>query len=155
MQRPDRKIHDFNELKEIVQKADVCRIAFATDGTPYIVTLSFGYEWKEHLIIYFHGAKKGKKIDLLKKNNLVCFEMDIEHEIIKEGKACDWGMKYRSIVGMGRLKIVEDIEEKRKGLDLIMDHYGYKGEKDYNKKIFSVTEILKLDVTEMVGKKKK
>ena len=64
-------------------------------------------------------------------------------------------MKYRSIVGTGLLKIVDNIEEKRKGLDLIMDHYGYKGKKEYNEKIFSVMEILKLDVTEMAGKKKK
>ena len=85
MRRSDREIHDLNELKEIVQKADACRIAFATDGAPYIVTLSFGYKWEEHLVLYFHGAKEGRKIDLLKKNNLVCFEMDIEHERIKEG----------------------------------------------------------------------
>jgi hypothetical protein len=155
MRRSNSEIADPNELKEIVQKADVCRIAFSADVVPYIVTLNFGFKWEEHLVLYFHGAKEGKKIDMLKKNNLVCFEMDIEHEIIKEGKACDWGMKYRSIIGMGRLKIVEDIEEKRKGLDLIMDHYGYKGKKEYNEKIFNVTEILKLDVMEMAGKKKK
>lgn len=154
MRRSERKIIDPKELKEIVQKADVCRIAFSADGAPYIVTLNFGFKWEGHLILYFHSAKEGKKIDMLKKNNLVCFEMDIEHEMTKELKPCDWGMKYRSVVGVGIIGIVEDTHEKKKGLDLIMEHYGYEGKKEYDEIAFNKTEILRLDVKGMVGKKK-
>jgi uncharacterized protein len=154
MRKKDREIKDAKEVEEILRKADVCRIAFAANRIPYIVTMNFGYVWKDHLILYFHCAKEGKKLDLLKKNNMVCFEMDIDHELVQSENACDWGMKYRSIVGLGLLESVTNDEEKKRGLDCIMDHYGFKGKKEYNEKALGLTEILRLTVAEFTGKKK-
>ena len=91
MRKKDREIKDTKELEEILQKADVCRIAFAVDGTPYIVTMNFGYIWKDHLTLYCHCAKEGKKLELMKQNNTVCFEMDIDHEMYKGGKCLRLG----------------------------------------------------------------
>lgn len=154
MRKKDREIKDTKELKEILQKADVCRIAFAVDGAPYIVTMNFGYVWGNHLTIYFHCAKEGKELELMRKNNTVCFEMDTDHEIVEAANACDWGMKYRSIVGRGSLESITDENEKKKGLDCIMDHYGFNGKKQYDEKVLHTTEILRLTVTEFTGKKK-
>ena len=154
MRKKDREIRDTKELEEILQKADVCRIAFAVDGTPYIVTMNFGYIWKDRLTLYCHCAKEGKKLELMKMNNKVCFQTDIDHEIVKAENACDWGMKYRSIVGLGLLESITNEEEKKKGLNCIMDHYGFAGKKEYDEKVLSITEVLKLTVTEFTGKKK-
>ena len=154
MRKKDREIKDTKELEEILQKADVCRIAFAVDGVPYIVAMNFGYIWKDQLILYFHCAKEGKKLELMKRNNMVCFEMDIDHELVEAENACDWGMKYRSIVGLGLLESITDEEEKKKGLDSIMDHYGFNRKKEYDEKVLNLTEVLRLTVTEFTGKKK-
>lgn len=155
MRKKDREIKDIEELKEILQKADVCRIAFAVDGIPYIVTMNFGYVWKDNLVLYFHCAKEGKKLDLMKKNNRVCFEMDIDHQLVESENACDWGTKYRSIVGLGILESVTDEKERIEGLNCIMDHYGFTGKKEYNEKALNLTEVLRLTVTEFTGKKKR
>jgi uncharacterized protein len=155
MRKKDREIKDTKELEEILQKADVCRIAFAVDGVPYIVAMNYGYIWKDRLTLYFHCAKEGKKLELMEKNNMVCFEMDIDHELVEAENACDWGMKYRSIVGLGSLAGITDEEEKKKGLDCIMDHYGFSGKKEYNEKVLNLTAVLRLTVTEFTGKKKK
>jgi nitroimidazol reductase NimA-like FMN-containing flavoprotein (pyridoxamine 5'-phosphate oxidase superfamily) len=154
MRKKDREIKDTKELEEILQKADVCRIAFAVDGIPYIVTMNFGHVWKDLLTLYFHCAKEGKKLELMKKNNMICFEMDIDHEIVEAANACDWSMKYKSIVGLGLLESVTEENEKKKGLDSIMDHYGFNGKKEYDQKVLNSTEILKLTATEFTGKKK-
>lgn len=154
MRKKDREIKDPEELKEILQKADVCRIAFAVDGIPYIVTMNFGFVWKDQLTLYFHCAKEGRKLDLMKSNNEVCFQMDIDHELVRSENACDWGMRYRSIIGIGLLESVTDDEERKKGLDCLMDHYGFSAEKKYDEKALSLTEVLKLTVTELTGKKK-
>jgi hypothetical protein len=154
MRKKDREIKGAKELEEILQEADVCRIAFAVDGMPYIVTMNFGFIWEDRLTLYFHCAKEGKKLELMKRNNTVCFEMDTNHEIVEADKACDWGMKYRSIVGLGLLESITDEEEKHKGLDCIMDHYGFDGKKAYTDRAFNLTEVLRLTVTELRGKKK-
>lgn len=154
MRKKDREIKDAGELEEILQKADACRIAFAVDGTPYIVTMNFGYIWQDRLTLYFHCAKEGKKLELMKKNNTVCFEMDTDRELVEATNACDWGMKYRSIVGIGSLESVTDENEKKQGLDCIMDHYGFNGKKEYNEKALYLAEVLKLTATEFTGKKK-
>jgi nitroimidazol reductase NimA-like FMN-containing flavoprotein (pyridoxamine 5'-phosphate oxidase superfamily) len=154
MRKKDREIKDTKELEEILQKADVCRIAFAVDGIPYIVTMNFGHVWKDHLILYFHCAKEGKKLELMKRNNTVCFEMDIDHEIVEAANACDWSMKYKSIVGLGLLESVTEEDEKKRGLDCIMDHYGFNHKKEYNEKALHLTEIIRITVAEFTGKKK-
>ena len=80
--------------------------------------------------------------------------MDTDHELVRGASICRWSMNYRSIVGLGLLKRVIDEDEKIKGLGLIMNHYGYEGEKSYNEKVLAATEVLRLEVTEVVGKKK-
>ncbi len=154
LRRSDRRIDDMTELKEIVEKADVCRIAFADTGMPYIVAMSFGYSWDDRPVLYFHSAKAGRKIDFLRKNSLVCFEMDIDREIYKNEEPCRWGVKFRSIVGYGTLAIVADPAERLRGLELIMQHYKFPGKPVFDDKVLSVTEVLKLEVTEINGKKK-
>jgi len=154
LRREDREVKEIIDLKDIVSRADVCRIAFAVNNTPYIVTLNFGYTWDNNLILYFHCSKEGKKLDLMRQNSRVCFEMDVNHELQIGATPCECTMKYKSIIGYGLLEIVGDPKEKREGLNLIMDKYGYSGKKEYDEKLFNMTEILRLKVTEISGKRR-
>jgi uncharacterized protein len=155
VRRKDREVTDKTDQQDIIDKSDVCHIAFAESNTPYIVTLNFGYRWAEKLVLYFHCAKVGRKLDLLRKNNTVCFSMDTDHSLKQGEYACGWSMGFRSIVGYGTLSIVNDAAEKKTGLDAIMDHYGFTGEKMYEEKNLGLTEVLRLEVTELSGKWKK
>jgi len=155
MRRFDRQIKDSTELREIIDRADVCRIAFADGSEPYIVTMNFGCLWDgDRLTLYFHCAKAGRKIDLLGRNSRVCFEMDIDHELFKDEVPCRWGMKFRSIVGYGALEIVKDPAERHKGIGLVLEHYGFPGQPEPDERMMSVIEVLRLDVEEFAGKKK-
>ena len=89
MRRKDKEITDKAEIESIIGSSMVCRLAMTDKNRPYIVPLCFGY--KDNTL-YFHSAGQGKKLDILKKNNLVCFEFDIDYEPIKEDKAYDWLM---------------------------------------------------------------
>lgn len=154
MRRRDREISDNLELEKIISKADVCRIALANDNLPYIVTMNYGYINYPQKTFFFHCANEGKKIDMLRKNNHVCFEIDIDHEIVKGKKGCDWGSKFTSIVGYGNIDILTEKVEKIAGLDRIMSHYGGEREYEYNDNVVEQTTILRLRVTEMTGKRK-
>ena len=153
MRKNEREIKDRSELDGVISRSDVCRLAFADNNIPYIVTMNFGYLAGENSRLYFHCASEGRKIDLIKKNNLVCFEMDTDHMIVTGARPCDYGMKYSSIVGWGRISIVDSENEKREGLDAIMRHISQEKAFTYNEEVFNRTTVLRLEILELTGKR--
>mgnify|MGYP000944916311 CR=1 FL=1 len=143
-----------SDIELIISGCDVCRVAFAVKNTPYIVAMNFGYRPGENPCLYFHCAPEGRKIDLIAMNNYVCFQMDTDHNLYKGEKGCDWGMKYSSVLGYGRISIISDKTEKKKGLDLIMAHYSGRNDFSYDDRIMDVTTVLRLDIEEITGKQK-
>ena len=149
MRRKDQEITDIAAIEDIIRKAQVCRLGLSENGRPYIVPLCFGYKDKT---LYFHSAREGKKLDILRKNNNVCFEIDIDHELVRGKKACNCSMKYRSVIGFGRAELIEDIEPKRRALNIIMQNY-YEGFIKYADASIENTVIIKVDMESMTGKK--
>lgn len=154
MRRKDREINDISEIESVISKSDVCRIAVANDNTPYIITMNFGYSGGTNPCLYFHCAKEGRKIDMIHHNNFVCFEMDTDHVIYKGEMGCDWGMHFSSVVGYGKIKFVDNAAERNTGLNCIMNHYGGSGVYSYDEKVMERTTILKLEISEISGKRK-
>jgi uncharacterized protein len=152
MRRKDREVSNKAELEAIVRQADVCRIAMFAEKAPYIVPLNFGYEWDETLKLYFHCAQTGRKLELLKMNDSVGFEIDIGHELIAGSTACDWGMKYKSVVGHGKIREIADEEDKARGLDSIMKQAGFEGSPSYSRQMLGAVKVLCLEVEEITGK---
>ena len=152
MRRDDRVISDSSQIEAIIRKSDVCRIALADNNVPYIVTMNFGYSGGEHPCLYFHCASEGKKVDMIKKNNYVCFQMDTDHELTRGEKGCDWGMKFRSVVGYGKITILTEKNQKIKALACLMAQYSTRTDFSYDEKNLDRIIILKLDIEEITGK---
>jgi nitroimidazol reductase NimA-like FMN-containing flavoprotein (pyridoxamine 5'-phosphate oxidase superfamily) len=149
MRRKDKAIHERAVIEEIIRKSLVCRLALAEEKQPYVVPLCFGFK---NNILYFHSSPEGKKIDMLKKNNMVCFAFDVDHEVVMHEDACKWGMKYRSVIGFGKASLVEDIQEKKEGLNAIMEHYSG-GTYDYPEAAVNNTLVIKVAIESLTGKK--
>ena len=149
MRRKDKEITDIKSIEEIISRAKVFRLALALDDTPYIVPLCFGYRAKT---IYFHSAREGKKIDILNKNNKVCFEFDIDYELIESEISCKWGMKYRSVIGFRKVAVIENMEEKQEALGIIMQNYTDKIFL-FPEKMVAATLVAKIDIEQISGKK--
>ncbi len=149
MRRKNQEITDKNIIEEILLNSSVCRIAMVDDNLPYIVPLNYGYK---NNVIYFHSASEGKKVELLKKNGKVCFEIEDKVEIIKDDKPCKWSTKYRSVIGYGEISFINDYEEKKKALDIIMIHNGLTELKSYDENQVKSISILKLNITELTAK---
>jgi len=148
MRKKEKEITEASAIEAIIKKSLVCRLALSDDNFPYIVPLCFGYKDK---VLYFHGSQKGKKIDIIKKNPKVCFEFDTNTEIVKAEDACHWSMKYRSVIGFGKGQLLEDIEEKRKALNIIMSQYS-DGTFEFNDAILKKTFVIKVEIENMKGK---
>lgn len=146
MRRKDREVTDFSKITEIISSCDCCRLGFVDGDEAYIVPMNFGYEIKdEQIYLYFHCAKEGRKIDLLPKQNKVSFEMDTKHRLEGGPLGCDYTCFYQSVMGTGKLEIVEG-DEKTFGLKKIMEHYTGRTEWDFDNKYFNAVYILKLTV---------
>lgn len=123
MRRKDREVTDVNKIKEILDSCKTASVAMIDKEIPYIVPLSYGYELKEDsLELYFHCAKEGRKLDVLKCNNKVCFTIFCEGEPLCVETPCNSGYYYSSIIGNGIVKFIEESVEKRYALQKMFEH---------------------------------
>jgi nitroimidazol reductase NimA-like FMN-containing flavoprotein (pyridoxamine 5'-phosphate oxidase superfamily) len=146
MRKRERDICDPKAIESIIEKATVCRLAMCDKGVPYLVPLCFGYE---NGALYFHSATEGTKLDILKRNSQICFEMDIDCELVRSGDRCS--MRYRSVIGNGYASLVEDPADKCHALDLIMEHYRQELFA-YPETALRRTVIIKVEIQKMTGK---
>jgi nitroimidazol reductase NimA-like FMN-containing flavoprotein (pyridoxamine 5'-phosphate oxidase superfamily) len=149
MRRKDREIVDPAEMAAILAEAPVCRIAMTDGDEPYVVPLCFGFMDNT---IWFHSAPEGKKIELLAKNPHCCVEFDTSDGPVQAEKPCSWEFRYRSVICTGDAEPVDDRDEKRKGLNCIMRHYGA-GESSFTDKELDRVCVMKIVIQEMTGKK--
>jgi len=149
MRRGKQEIIDKAVLEEIMAGAEICRLSMLDGELPYILPVNYGYR-DGH--IYIHSAPEGKKIDLLKQNKLVCFEVEDAPEIVKGPEACDWTTRYRSVVGYGSVEILSDDKSKQEGLEVIMAQHGAPELVRFDVKNMKRMVILKLTITSLSGK---
>ena len=150
----DFEIKDFDEIIEVINKCDVCRLAINDGDYPYIVPMNFGFNIEDgKVVLYFHCASEGKKLELLRKNNKVAFEMDCGHEFILNDEKMSCTMAYESVMGRGQIQFVED-EDKFAALKIIMKQY-HSEDFEFGTKVIPVTTVFKMVVEEMTGKRRK
>ena len=155
MRRKDREIKDKALIEQFIAKEQIIRIAFYDNGDLYIVPLNYGFIFEnDKYVFYFHGAKAGRKFELSKSSPMVGFEIDGEYELLQADVACKNSAKFQSVIGTGRLSIIEDYEEKIKGLNVLMNHISGKSEWDYSKDMVNAVAVFRLEVDKLSCKAK-
>jgi uncharacterized protein len=154
MRKKDREINDGKEIREILEKAEICHIALCDGDQPYVIPMNFGIEWGTPLKFYFHCACEGRKLDIIRRNNKVCFQVDVDNELIMGKLACSCSFNYRCIIAFGTMKIITSHEEKIKGLNIVMTQYMHAKSFEYNENALKMTTVLEMTVEEITGKKK-
>jgi nitroimidazol reductase NimA-like FMN-containing flavoprotein (pyridoxamine 5'-phosphate oxidase superfamily) len=149
MRRKDKEINDEEEIEQILEKSLVCRIALGDDGRPYLVPMNFGYKDQ---CLYLHSASEGRKIEILKRNNRICFQMDCGVELVKADQPCRWGMKYSSVIGSGKARFIVDYHEKIRALDVIMQKYDTDQIFQYDEQIVRDLTVLQVEISELTSK---
>jgi nitroimidazol reductase NimA-like FMN-containing flavoprotein (pyridoxamine 5'-phosphate oxidase superfamily) len=148
MRRRDKAITEQGEIEKILRAGTTCQLAFTAEPVPYIVTLNYGYH---DGTLYFHAAVAGRKIDLIRQQGQAAFTVALDRGLITGEQACDWSVRYQSVVGSGRIALLESAEEKRQGLDRLMAHYSG-DDFSYPDKMIEATAVFKLVIDEMTAK---
>ena len=156
MRRSDREVTQKADILEIIEKCDVCRLGLSENNIPYVVPMNFGYEFIDDVLtLYFHGAKDGKKLDIISKNPLACFQMDCSHKLIEADEAIKYTMEYESVIGSGQIYICHDKPEKIKALKQLMKHYAKDKDFDFPDHAVESVTVFKLIASEFTGKQLK
>jgi nitroimidazol reductase NimA-like FMN-containing flavoprotein (pyridoxamine 5'-phosphate oxidase superfamily) len=145
----EKLIQDLQQIEDILLKAKFIRIALSDAETPYIVPMSFGYLDNA---IYLHSSRKGRKIEILKKNPRVCFEAAVETDLITADEPCKYNVRYRSVIGYGKAKFLEDYNEKVEGLTVLSEHYGMKGSFEFEEWKVNRLCVIKIEIEKMTAK---
>ncbi len=150
MRRAEKEITDRKEIERILENNTLCRIALSDNDMPYLVPMNYGYE---NNTLYLHCAPAGKKMDIIKTNNRVCFEVTESSELKRAEKACSFGTRYRSVIGFGSIVSVVQREEKKKALRIIMRQHTGSPSWDFEKEAVDRTVVLKIAIETISGKK--
>lgn len=148
MRRADKEIKSSAEIEDILNRGRVCHLGLNDGGLTYVVPVNYGYA---DGCLYVHSAREGRKIDILRRNNIISFNIYIDNSLVQSDVACNWGVRYRSVMGTGTASLVEGREEKEQALRIIMKHYAGPASAFEAARVDSVV-IVKIQINSLTGK---
>lgn len=166
MRRKDRQIISKDELFSLAKSCKFASVGLidkseSNNIKPYVIPLSFGVKWEknsEKPSFYFHSAKSGRKIQLLKDNSHACITL-VKSANIKpvenngpNSDVCTASMYYESIIADGQFEIIQNEKEKQEALSIILDHYD-QPTSPMNSQLLAQTCVFKLTTENISGKK--
>jgi nitroimidazol reductase NimA-like FMN-containing flavoprotein (pyridoxamine 5'-phosphate oxidase superfamily) len=96
-----------NQIEHVLQSLIVGRIGCHADNKTYIVPVTYAYDGK---YIYGH-TKEGLKINMMRKNPMVCFEVDVLENM----------SNWRSVIALGKFEELKTPEHRKEGMKILMD----------------------------------
>lgn len=154
MRRADREVADRGEILAIMNRCDALSLALIDGDYPYVISLNFGFEdTPDGLVIYFHGANSGKKLELIAQNPHAAFTMSCDHAFVPGKVDCAGTFKYESVCGRGLVSMVEG-PEKQHALTVITTHYDPGKEHPFEEKHARAVSVFKLSVEALTGKRR-
>lgn len=152
MTKREFQITDEAQIREILDRAKVLHLGLCVDNEPYVVPMNYGYVMEEgRLVLYLHSAVRGKKLDMIRTNPRVFFEMDCDVTPFEGQVACQYGLTYSSIMGRGTARIIEDVEEKMQAMSILMKTQTQKNF-TFNERLVSIVAVIRIDVEEYTAK---
>ena len=148
----ERQVTDPQQILEILDKAKVMHLGLCENNEPYVVPMNYGYTMEAgKLVMYLHSAIRGKKLDMIRENPNVFFEMNCDLIPFEGPVPCRYGLSYSSLMGQGQARIVEDPEEKQEAMTILMKTQSGK-DFSFNEKLVSSVSVIRIDVTEYTAK---
>lgn len=191
MRLAKREIADADELRALVERAQVVRIGAVDAQGVFVVPMNFGFEWvpcegtdvralagdasapsggvlvsgagdppaHQKLVLWLHSAREGRKAQVFSAGGAagvpVAIEMDIDNGNITSGSfACAYSRAYASVMGEGRVFLVEDAAEKTRGLTLLMQHLAPDEPTEFSADMLERTAVFRIEVEDFTGKKR-
>ena len=152
MTKRERQVTDPEQILHILDTGKVVHLGLSVNDEPYVVPMNYGYTMEEgKLTLYLHSAVRGKKLDMIRANSKVFFEIDCDRMPFEGRVPCQYGMVYSSIMGRGTATLVEDVEAKKQAMTILMKTQTGK-DFSFNDRLVSIVTVIRIDVSEYTAK---
>ena len=152
MTKRERQITDPEQIRRILDTASVLHLGLSVNDEPYVVPMNYGYTMEaEKLVLYLHSAVQGKKLDMIRANPRVFFEMDCDRMPFEGRVPCQYGLVYSSIMGRGTAVLVEDVGEKKQAMTILMKTQTGK-DFTFEDRLVRIVTVIRIDVAEYTAK---
>ena len=136
--------------EHILKRGEIISVAMSKGDQPYVLPFNYGFL---NGLIYIHSAKKGFKMDVLEKNPKVSFNVITDVQLLPADMPQDCSVAYSSVVGFGRVRIVDDPDEKLAALEAIMmQYYPKKDAWQYPDKVVAACTVWCIEIEHLTGK---
>ena len=140
------------QVARILNTAKVLHMGLAVDNEPYVLPMNYGYTLEDgKLVLYLHSAVMGRKLDMIRSNPKVSISIDCDRTPFEGRVPCQYGLVYSSIMGRGTATIVEDVEEKKRAMSILMKTQTGK-DFTFEDRLVSIVAVIRIDVTEYTAK---
>lgn len=155
MRRKDREVSGRENLQAILDACKILRVGLVDEQGIYVVPVNYGYEYvDDNLVLYFHGAKAGRKAEALAKGDVtVGFEVDGDNGLVIDEEKHVYTINYYSIIGTGVVNVIDNIDEKMRVMGILMQQLAGHPV-SFPEKIVAAANVYKITVTEYTGKRK-
>ena len=148
----ERQVTDKAQILHILDTAKVLNLGLSVNDEPYVVPMNYGYIMEDgKLTLYLHSAVKGKKLDMIQANPRVFFSMDCDRMPFEGRVACQYGLVYSSIMGSGTATLVDDVEEKKRAMSILMQTQTG-GDFTFEDRLVTIVTVIRIDVAEYTAK---
>ena len=153
MLKKDREITDSSEIENILKRGEIISVAMCQGDQPYVLPFNYGFL---NGLIYIHSATKGFKLDVLAQNPKVSFNITTDVQLLPADNPKDCSVAYSSVVGFGRVRMVDDPVEKLAALEAIMVQYYPKNDAwNYPDKVVAACTVWCVEIEHLTGKYKR
>ena len=140
LRRKDREIKDDEWIIEFLNKAPYGHIATDMDGQPFITMTVFVYDRETHAI-YMHTSKFGRLAANVRQSDKVCFSFGTIGRMLPAEYAREFSNEYESVIVFGTIEILEDLEDAKDKMHLMIDKYFSHLKRDTDYRAITKTEI--------------
>ena len=145
-------VTDPHQILHILDTGKVLHLGLAVNNEPYVVPMNYGYCLENgKLVLYLHSAVQGKKLDMIRANPRVFFEIDCDLMPFEGRVPCQYGLVYSSLMGRGTAVLVDDVEEKKQAMSILMKTQTGK-DFTFEDRLVTIVSVIRIDVEEYTAK---
>jgi nitroimidazol reductase NimA-like FMN-containing flavoprotein (pyridoxamine 5'-phosphate oxidase superfamily) len=118
--RDDRGFYDYATVHAVLDAAAMCHVSYVVDGQPFCTPTLF---WREGSRLYWHGSNASRMLRNLSEGEPACLTVTHFDSLVLARCGFNHSADYRSVMAFGKARLVEDPEQKRHALIMMVDRF--------------------------------